>query len=112
MMVNHRGAEVSSSVMLPSQTLDSNLPSGAVSSSIGLRWLYSNQRQKIIPKIAIVVIQIDQPTLSKSLIGPPYLAFLVCFVRQIKGQHRRLFIGISMDLRPCPDNDYKKSNHA
>src|SRR5690625_2090597 len=81
--------------MLPSHTLLAMGFSGSSPSTTSFLWLNNSQIQKIIPKIEIAAIQIDHPTLKKSLIGIPYLIFLVClvfFVGQIKRQHRGLFV--------------------
>src|SRR5699024_12842974 len=67
--------------------------------------------------LPISAIQMDQPTLKKSLIGIPYLSFLVLvclvfLVRQVKRQTRRLFVSLGTASRPCPGNNTKKGNHA
>src|SRR5690625_7914087 len=117
MIVNQRGAELSSSTMLPSQTLLAMGFSGSSPFVSSFLWLNSSQRQKIIPKIAIEAIQMDQHTQKKSLIGIPYLSFmdltcLVFLVRQVTRQTSRLFVDLGTASRPYPCDNTNHSHIA
>src|SRR5690625_8001658 len=88
MTLNHRAAELSSSRISPSQTFFSNSSLLASSWVTLFLWLNKRYRQKTMPRRAIVVIQMDQPELTKSLIGTPYLTFLRSEERRVGNEYR------------------------